>query len=233
MANGSAFSDAVSLAKSNPTLDLGAHLQIVQGPSLSRPGHMLPASISDFLLSRFSGKWDILAEFRVQIEKILGAGIELSHLDTHKHTHLWPAVLEAVASISSEYRIPWVRRPFDLPFTGRPIPWAARSAAKLMTSQRGRFERVLNKFGARSTDHFAGFVLTGAFTAEDLIRVIETLPSGSTELMCHPGRLRAELSTAHTRLKESREAELRALTDPRVRDALVRCGVRLCSYRDL
>ena len=57
-----------------------------------------------------------------------------------------------------------------------------------------------------------------------------SLPEGSTELMCHPGYCRAELRAARTRLKESREAELRALTAPDVRAAIEECGVELCPY---
>jgi predicted glycoside hydrolase/deacetylase ChbG (UPF0249 family) len=233
MATGPRFDHAVQLARENPSLDVGVHLQIVQGPSLSQPGRDLPASLPALLLSLAARRWDILAEFRLQTEKLLAAGLQPSHLDTHKHTHLLPPVLVAVAAISREYNIPWVRRPFDLPFEARPVPYFARAAAWTMKLMRRRFSSVLSSHGCRSTDHFAGFVLTGSFTAADLCRVIENLPPGSTEFMCHPGHQGPELFAAPTRLKLSRSQELAALLDPRVRETLVRCDVELCSYRGL
>jgi predicted glycoside hydrolase/deacetylase ChbG (UPF0249 family) len=51
--------------------------------------------------------------------------------------------------------------------------------------------------------------------------------------MCHPGFCTEELRAARTRLKESREQELRALTAPEARAALRDAGVELVSYRDL
>jgi predicted glycoside hydrolase/deacetylase ChbG (UPF0249 family) len=63
--------------------------------------------------------------------------------------------------------------------------------------------------------------------------LIRALPEGSTEFMCHPGRCGEELRSAKTRLKESREEELRALVAKDVREALAEAGVGLVSYRDL
>ena len=63
--------------------------------------------------------------------------------------------------------------------------------------------------------------------------MIRSLPEGSTEFMCHPGFCTDELRGARTRLKESRERELRALTSPEVRAALEESGVELMNYRGL
>jgi chitin disaccharide deacetylase len=92
---------------------------------------------------------------------------------------------------------------------------------------------VLAGHGCRSTDHFAGFQITGKFDASDVVALIHSLPEGSTEFMCHPGKCTAELRAANTRLKESREEELRALTAPEVRAALRDSGVELVTYREL
>ena len=165
--------------------------------------------------------------------KVLDAGIAPTHLDTHKHTHLLPPVLEAVARISGEFQIPWVRRPFDFPLHADGIGWARRAVSRAFGAVRPRFERVLQRHGCRSTDHFAGFQITGNFDSAYLAKLIRALPDGSTELMCHPGRCTSELRAARTRLKESREQELRALTAPEVRSALRDSGVELVSYRQL
>jgi predicted glycoside hydrolase/deacetylase ChbG (UPF0249 family) len=97
----------------------------------------------------------------------------------------------------------------------------------------GRFGSALARHHCRSTDWFAGFRLTGRYRSGDLAELIRALPEGVTEFMCHPGRCGDELRSARTRLKESREEELRALTSPEVRAVLAEAGVKLVSFRDL
>jgi predicted glycoside hydrolase/deacetylase ChbG (UPF0249 family) len=233
MANGGAFDDALRLAAETPTLDIGVHLQMVQGESLSEPGRPLPASVGALIGDLIAGRWDVLKELEAQVEKILAAGIKPSHLDTHKHTHLLPSVLEAVATISEKYSIRWVRKPFDLPLDGSRASWKTRAASFAMSRLRGHFDKVLSRHGALATNHFAGFLWTGNFSAQDLVQLLAALPPGSTEFMCHPGILGDELRLAPTRLKESRELELRALIDPSVRQAIVDHQIKLVGYKDL
>ena len=232
MANGRAFDHAVELAGQNPDLDVGCHLVLVGGQSLL-DGRAYPASIRQLIQEMTSGKWKPLDELRAQVEKILAAGLKPTHLDTHKHTHLLPKVLDAVARIGEEFQILWVRRPFDFPMSGGPAPLARRLISRAFGFLRPRFHEVLSRHGCRTTDHFAGFELTGEFRAADIVRLIEHLPEGSTEFMCHPGYCRDELKKAPTRLKESRERELAALVDPDVRAALEHAEVKLTRYRDL
>ena len=103
----------------------------------------------------------------------------------------------------------------------------------MMQLTRGQFRRTLTRHGCRSTDWFAGFRITGNYHAAELAALIRALPEGSTEFMCHPGLCTPELQSARTRLTKSREAELRALTSPEARQAVVDANVRLVSYRDL
>ncbi|MEK7752301.1 MAG: ChbG/HpnK family deacetylase [Acidobacteriota bacterium] len=214
MANGAAFDDAVRLALETPALDVGAHLVLARA--------VLVRSIR------------MRDELRAQVEKILAAGIAPTHLDTHKHTHLLPWVLEAVARIGEEFKIPWVRRPFDFPL-GAPgaVPWARRLVSRAMSLGRWNSHRLLHRHGCRSTDYFAGFQITGRFRTRELVALIGHLPAGITELMTHPGHCTEELRAARTRLKQSREEELRALTSVEARQAFEAHGVRLVSYRDL
>ena len=92
---------------------------------------------------------------------------------------------------------------------------------------------MLERHGCRTTDHFAGFQITGRFRTAELVALMAAIPEGSTELMCHPGRCGEALRAARTRLKESRERELEALVAPEVRAAMVRYGVQLVNYRGL
>ena len=232
MANGAAFDDAVVLARETPTLDVGCHLVLVGGESLVT-GRAFPLTVSQLMQAIALRRLDPYAELKAQIQKILQAGLSPVHMDTHKHTHLFPPVLDAVARLSAEFRIPWIRRPFDFPVEPQGLPLSKRLISQAFGIVRPRLERVLRKNGCRSTDHFAGFSLTGRFTAADIVTLIRSLPDGSTEFMVHPGHCTAELKAARTRLKESRAAELAALVAPEVRAALDEAGVKLSGYRYL
>ena len=63
--------------------------------------------------------------------------------------------------------------------------------------------------------------------------MVEHLPDGIWELVCHPGYNDAELQAVPTRLRESREQELRILTSQSTRDLLKANGVKVISYREL
>ena len=232
MANGGAFDDAVRLAAENPALDVGCHLVLVGGASIAT-GKPFPLTVGRLLTAIMLGRIDPYAELKAQIERIVDAGVRPVHMDTHKHTHLFPPVLDAVACLSREFGIRWIRRPFDFPMERGGLPLSKRLLSKAFGVVRPRLERVLRTHGCRSTDHFAGFSLTGRFTAQDVVELIRSLPEGSTEFMVHPGHCTEELRSARTRLKESRAAELEALVAPEVRSALDQYGVRLSGYRGL
>ena len=199
MATGAAFDHAVQLARENPGLDVGVHLVLVDSAGF-------PPTVAQFVFGL--GRIRIYDELARQVRRVLDAGIQPTHLDTHKHTHLMPRVYDAVTRIAEEFRIPWVRRRFG-PF------------------------RLLGAGGGHATDHFAGFLMTGRYGAAELARLIRELPEGSTEFMCHPGFCTDELRAARTRLKESRRRELDALTSAEVREAIGESKVRLARYRDL
>ena len=170
-----------------------------------------------------------------QVLRIVDGGNPAQHLDTHKHTHLAPPVLDAVARLAEEFDIRWVRRPFDFPLNALrgAVPWMKRWTSDALGLMRRRFHRVLARHGCRTTDHFAGFQITGRFRTEELVRLMGVIPEGSTELMCHPGHCGDALRHARTRLKESRVRELEALVAPETRQAMERHGIELVNYRSL
>ena len=236
MANGTAFEDAVDLARQTPGLDVGCHLVLVGGESVAPPFEPLPQSMRALLWQLAGGlsAGVIEREFSAQVEKILAAGLQPTHLDTHKHTHLAPPVLEAVLRVARRYAIPWIRRPFDVRLRaarGR-APLRRRVLNRVLRPLRGRFARRISAHGGRATDHFAGFQITGGYQARHLAALIRALPEGLTEFMCHPGHCDYELRTAPTRLTESRETELEALLSQEVRAALEETGVELTSFAE-
>ena len=254
MAIGDAFEDAVRLARETPGLGVGCHLVLVGEravapaetiPTLAGPDGRLPGSLGELVGRLALGRVrqaDIETELRAQIGRITKAGIRPTHVDTHKHTHLYPRVMAAVARVASEFGIGAVRKPYESLRTlfgggrgngsdrgemGRSITAAAAGAG------RGRFRRLTRADGMRTPDHFCGIRWTGSLSAEDVLRLLERLPEGTTELMCHPGYRDAELDGKATRLKGERQRELEALTAPEVKTAVRECGIRLISYREL
>jgi len=216
MANGAAFEDAVQLARETPTLDVGCHLVLVQGRSLAT-GVLLPRGPRQLLWKLAQRGIDVYSELRLQIEKLRAAGILPTHLDTHKHTHLVPHVFRIAVRLAREFAIPYVRLPLDRTL-GIPAPIERF------------YRRMAEREGVHLTDHFLGFRLTGTFREESFRAAIEGLPEGTTEFMCHPGKLGPELERAETRLKESRVRELEALTSPRIRELIAARQIELTGF---
>lgn len=213
MANGSAFHHAVILAKETRSLAVGVHLVLVGERALSRLGKALPSSPARLVATLAMGGLDVERELDFQIRRVLNAGIEPSHFDTHKHTHSHPRVADAVARMVEKHGVHWVRRPLRMPVFG------------------AMAEKRLRRPGVRMADHFLGYDLTGRFGVSELERTLRSLPEGITEFMCHPGLYGEELRQSRTRLKESRQRELDALRSPEVKQAVRESGIELTDYR--
>lgn len=228
MANGAAFEQAVRIARRHPGLGVGCHLVLVQGESVARPGRRLPCTVSGFLAA-FPSRASMVGEFRAQIEELLRHDVVPTHLDTHKHLHILPPVLDAVTHVADEYSIGWIREPFDAAFGLQP---GARAALAVTTGLfRIPFDERIRQARCRTSDYFAGFSTTGSLTAGWLCRLLSALPDGLGEFVCHPGHCGPELMRAETRLKESREAEMSALCSAQVKQAAGDLGIELVSYR--
>ena len=211
MADGPAFAHAVEAARATPSLDVGVHLVLWPAPGV-QPGAAfeewrLPRRVPWFVArALWSSSGAIEAEFCRQVQKVRAAGLCPSHLDTHKHLHLLPWVMKAVVAVARRFAIPWVRRPL--------------------------YRRQATARGLRVPDYLVGFRLTGTMNRNTLLRGLSRLRPGLSELVCHPGLFDQELERAPTCLKQQRQVELEALTDPEVRRLLERQGVELTSYRD-
>jgi hopanoid biosynthesis associated protein HpnK len=242
LANGSAFEDAVALAKLEPGLDVGCHLNLVEGTPLS-PTEQIPHlvaengkfySASRLALRLFGGAVpaaELELECSAQIEKLIQAGIRPSHLDSHQHTHLHPRVAGAVANVASRYSIGWVRRPFENYWVRKISGLRLRRAISMSVGWLGpRFERRLAAQGLRMPDFFTGFELTGRWTKQALEETLAALRPGITELMCHPGYCDAELEGAKTSLKLARQRELEIMADGSWRTRLRELGIVPTGY---
>ena len=84
--------------------------------------------------------------------------------------------------------------------------------------------------GISTADYFCGIAQTGELTREGVEQFLKSLPDGTTELMCHPGYADAALQKSATRLQNSRQTELKILTDTGIRNLVASLGIRLIDY---
>jgi predicted glycoside hydrolase/deacetylase ChbG (UPF0249 family) len=197
-------------------------------------------SLSGFALRVARGSIDpdeIEAEATAQIRKLQAAGIVVSHLDTHKHTHILPAVLRPLLRAARTCGVPAMRNPFGPVHLSvvakRPSLWKQFGRVTLLSRLGKPFRKSVTRAGMLTPDGTVGIVATGAMDARLFESIVNRLPEGTWELVCHPGYNDAELGSIRTRLRESRTEELRLLTSPEAREILTRSGVQLMSYRDL
>ena len=251
MARGGAFCEAAALAKQLPQLSVGCHVVLIDGqpvlppqqvPSLTQSAHF-PDGLKTFATRALSGQLDsaeIAAEAKAQIRKLQGAGIFVSHFDTHKHTHMFPKVLRPLLLAAAECGVRAVRNPFGprLPLRvpellKRPNLWTRWAEVRVLGTFAGKFQKAIRREGFVTTDGTLGIEITGTMDEMLFTAVAASIPEGTWELVCHPGYNDSSLQTVKTRLRESREVELRVLSSPRTREILARQGVELISYRDL
>jgi chitin disaccharide deacetylase len=251
MANGAAFEDAAEIARQCTGLGVGCHFVLVGGdcvadardiPSLAKADGRLPDSLPAFVAAVSSGRIKaehIAVELRAQISKIRRAGIEPTHIDSHKHTHAHPRVFRAVAETAQELGIQKVRNPCerlrdswttmrDSKVFSKQI--LAVAAARLSSRQ---FGRTLEAYGLTAPDYFLGLALTGDVGPRALQAMVRNLPEGTSEIMLHPGICDEELRATGSRLTKARETELEALMDPDVRWLLEEENVRRITFREL
>jgi hopanoid biosynthesis associated protein HpnK len=252
MANGRAFDNAIQRVKSVPRLSVGCHVVLLDGlpvlgggrtPTLadtkSRDGRFydsLSAMAVRATLGRVNGD-EIEAEVTAQIRKLQAVGIVVSHLDTHKHTHIFPAVLRPLLRAARACGVPAVRNPFGpVRFSilaKYPRLWKRCGQVTVLNRLGGRFRKSVADADMFTTDGTVGIVATGVMDPHIFRSIVDSLPEGTWEFVCHPGYNDAELDSIRTRLRESRAEELRLFTSPDVREILARSGVQLISYRDL
>jgi hopanoid biosynthesis associated protein HpnK len=243
-ANAPETDDAIRRARLLPSLGLGVHLTLVDGePTL--PARLVPSLVDRD--GRFRPSWkpfivdcvrrrvslvEVERELTAQIERLVAAGVALTHLDAHKHVHAYPPVFAIVARLAVGFGIPVVRNPFE-----RVKPWrvsgaVARRQAWLnaaMWPWARRNASIAAAAGVR-TPQFVGRIHTGVLDAASLGSTIRALEPGITELMVHPGYVDDALQHSHTRLIESRQQELMLLTSADVRAQLASRGVELVRH---
>lgn len=251
MANSLAFEQAVGFAKSDPSWSVGCHVVLLDGAplvdpvrlgTLVAPGNrnIFRDGVSGFALRALAGRIDsdqVEEETTAQIRKLQSHGIDVSHVDTHKHTHMFPAALTGILRAARTCGVSAIRNPFEVlaaNFVGlQRRLWKRYAQVRTLRGLAGYFRRAVAKAGLRAPDGTLGIVATGSLDSSLFRTIAEHMPDGTWEFVCHPGYVDAELATVRTRLREAREKELAVLTAPETRAALEKQGIQLISYREL
>ncbi len=195
LCNGEAFEEAVALAQQLPRLQVGVHLTLSEGrpllpaaqlPHLTRGDGKFHDTLKSLLALWWQGRLitkEVQAEWRAQIERALRSDVVVAHLDSHKHVHLLPPLLQALIALAKEYRISTTRLPVE-PFS---VQVRRRGFAWLMIWMLGWQARgQLRAAGIGFADRFMGFSTSGMMVKDRLLKIIREAPKGVTEIMMHP-----------------------------------------------
>ena len=227
MARAQATDEAASIAASTRSLGVGCHVVLVDGQPTLPPAE-LPSlvdhgadsfrrSLIGFLASLYTGRIrpaEVEAEAAAQIERLQSLGLNLTHIDAHKHTHMFPAVLKPVLRAARAAGIRAVRNPFEPAWAVRATAgasWARAAEVNALRNLRDRCRQIIAEEGFATTDGTIAMVGTGILNADVLRSLLRRLPEGTWELVTHPGYNDADLDKVRTRLRASREVEREAL----------------------
>ena len=211
VANGVAFDDAIARLRDAPSLEAGVHLTLVEERPLTKIRS--PKKYTSFVplyLARAITLEAIERELRAQLERVLGTGLRVTHLNGHQHLHLLPRVFDVVRRLASEYGIGYIRIVDD-------HGGAARALSMRILSALGRRARTRGL----TNDRTIGVAAAGHLA--DVTPLLDHV-EGITELVTHPG-----LGVSGYAWGYDWDRETRALCDPRLHDELAKRVIRLAA----
>ena len=239
MANMPSFEHAVDLARRNPDLAVGIHLNLFKGrplqaiskvPSLADAEgifYTLPEFIKRLLLRKIIID-ELESELRSQIERIFAAGLKASHLDSHRHFHIYPPILRVIIKLAKEYEINKIRCPLGISI------FTPSAKELVLTSLSWKARSILKKNNIKHNQSFFDLVKieNSKEPSVAFARFCEGLGQGVTELDCHPGFVTGELDGVEATIHD-RGKQIRILTDPGILKLLQKYKVKLITYDDI
>jgi len=252
LANGDAFDAAIKMTSKMPALGVGVHLNLSDGPpvaardqvgSLLNENGALAGGPESLLLRIARGglaRKEVEREWDAQIRKVRDAGAPPTHLDGHKHVHMLPGLFEIAVKLARKHGISAIRIAHEASNLRTALSAGKEQHTTVVMKQgvqaRGLkliardAREIAERAGLATADYFCGIAQTGELTREGVMRLLKNLPEGTTELMCHPGYADVELKKSATRLQDSRQTEVKILTDTQIRKLVASQGIRLIDY---
>ncbi|MCX5665468.1 MAG: ChbG/HpnK family deacetylase [Candidatus Omnitrophica bacterium] len=230
---GEAFADALKVIKDLALKEVGAHLSLTETKPLL-PSSKFYKNHNQFFKDIFFGKADIEGfkrELKAQLELLKRSGVKITHINSHEHIHIIPGILDIFISLAKEFNIPAIRYPRG-DRAMRLFNISDLYKKSVLSYFSGKIAGPLKKSGLLYADHFLGLLDAGNLREDRLIEMIGSLKDGVTELVCHPGFLSPEVMNSY-KWHINAEAEIFALTEPRVKDAIKENGIQLIAYGDL
>ena len=232
MAAAPRFDEAVEISRQQKLLGVGCHIVLVDGTPAANPTAIptlldaacrrgdkpqLRATLGEFVRDLYLGRIDsahIEREAIAQIQQLQQAGVAVTHVDTHKHTHMFPPVLKGVMRAARACGIRTIRNPFEPAWSVATTPGAGLVRTwqvRLLATLRHGFWKLIREQEFFTTEGCVGVAATGTLNEATLRALLNRLPEGTFELVCHPAYMDDELMTTRTRLQQSRQVELAAL----------------------
>jgi chitin disaccharide deacetylase len=228
-----AAADAVRRAKAMPSLRVGLHLVVIEGPSvlgaeqipdlLDQNGRF---SSDQFRLGlqyffRPRSRRQLAAEIRAQFAAYAATGLDLDHANAHKHMHMHPTVGELLVRIGGSFGLRAVRVPSEPTSVMAVCGMSPTPGARVLQAWSAILRRQISRAGMIANDHLFGLAWTGHMTDDRLLRLIPQLPEGLSEIYFHPASGR---DAALDALMPGYDhvGELACLINLAVRDALAR-----------
>jgi chitin disaccharide deacetylase len=248
MVGGDAATDAVARARALPGLRVGLHVVVVEGrpvlppsevPDLvddrgELPTDLVAAGFRFFFSPRV--RRQLAAEIRAQFEAFRRTGLPLDHVNAHNHLQVHPTILALLIEIGREHGAPPIRVPYEPPLASASAMGNHRLRRVLHGIGFGALRLAMRSRLARAhvaaNDFVFGLNDTGAMREDTVLRILERLPDGVSEMYFHPATRRCP-EIDRTMADYDPEGELAALLSVRVRARLGELGIRTASYADL
>lgn len=242
MVGGPAAADAVARAHALPDLRVGLHLVLVDGapllaaaqiPDLVDAGGRLRSDLARFgtqIMLQAAVRRQVESEIAAQFEAFAATGLQLDHVNAHRHFQLHPAVAAAILAIGPRYRMRALRVPIEPRRILAAVDPSTPHGLHVVTSPWARMlARRARGAGLRIADAVFGLGWTGAMTAARLAGLLARLPGGLVEIYLHPAR---ESAFAGAAPGYRYADEFAALCDPACMEALREAGRTLGGYAD-
>ena len=242
LVTGSAFEDAVALARQNPKLEVGLHLALVEEravlgrkelPTLVDATGCFPRTSTEFIRCALLGRinWhEVEREIAAQINLFQQTGLRLSHVNSHQHLHMFPPVFRIVRRLTRRMDKVWIRNPLG--------PWRKSRGVRMgrWMKQLGLNLACLSARGLHDSplpqmpDGMYGFEVSGYLCRSALEQILRRIPDGLYELICHPGEDDTDTRTQYSHWGYRWAEELEALTAPETRLVLKEEAIALTSF---